>query len=81
MSANMDKCRSFVWTGLMSESAERILTLAKSKSILRTRDVDIAGASRALLASLADDGLLLKLGRGLYTLPTEPRRSTKASPK
>ena len=53
----------------MSESAERILALAKSKGILRTRDVDIAGAPRALLASLADDGRLLKLGRGLYTLP------------
>ena len=65
----MDKCRSFVWTGLMTESAERILALAKSKGILRTRDVDIAGAPRALLASLAEDGRLLKLGRGLYTLP------------
>jgi predicted transcriptional regulator of viral defense system len=53
----------------MSESAERILALAKSKGILRTRDVDIAGAPRALLASLAYDGRLLKLGRGLYTLP------------
>jgi predicted transcriptional regulator of viral defense system len=53
----------------MSESAERILALAKSKGILRTRDIDIAGAPRALLASLADDGRLLKLGRGLYTLP------------
>lgn len=53
----------------MSESAERILALAKSKGILRTRDLDIAGAPRALLASLAEDGRLLKLGRGLYTLP------------
>jgi len=53
----------------MSESAERILALAKSKGILRTRDVDSAGAPRALLASLADDGRLLKLGRGMYTLP------------
>jgi predicted transcriptional regulator of viral defense system len=53
----------------MSESAERILALAKSKGILRTRDVDIAGGPRALLASLADDGRLLKLGCGLYALP------------
>jgi predicted transcriptional regulator of viral defense system len=53
----------------MSETAEQILALAKSEGILRTRDVDIAGAPRALLASLADDGRLLKLGRGLYTLP------------
>ena len=53
----------------MSESVERILALAKFKGILRTRDVDIAGAPRALLASLADDGRLLKLGCGLYALP------------
>lgn len=53
----------------MSQQAERILELARSKGILRTRDVDSAGASRALLASLTDEGRLLKLGRGLYTLP------------
>lgn len=48
---------------------EQILALAHSKGILRTRDVDSAGASRALLASLTDEGRLLKIGRGLYTLP------------
>jgi predicted transcriptional regulator of viral defense system len=53
----------------MSQQANLILELARSKGILRTRDVDIAGASRALLASLTDEGRLLKLGRGLYTLP------------
>jgi predicted transcriptional regulator of viral defense system len=53
----------------MSLQAERILELARSKGILRTRDVDSAGASRALLASLTDEGRLLKLGRGLYALP------------
>jgi predicted transcriptional regulator of viral defense system len=31
--------------------------------------VDSAGASRALLALLTNDGRLLKLGRGLYALP------------
>jgi len=53
----------------MSQQAEQILELARYKGILRTRDVDNAGASRALLASLTNDGRLLKLGRGLYTLP------------
>jgi hypothetical protein len=53
----------------MSESAERILVLAKFKDIRRIRDVDIPGVPRALLASLTDHGWLLKLGRGLYTLP------------
>lgn len=53
----------------MSHQVDRILELARSRGILRTRDVDSAGVSRALLASLADEGRLLKLGRGLYALP------------
>lgn len=53
----------------MSQQAECILELARSKGILRTRDVESAGASRALLASLTEEGRLLRLGRGLYTLP------------
>jgi len=53
----------------MNQQANQILALARSKGLLRTRDVDKAGAPRALLASLANDGQLLKLGRGLYTLP------------
>jgi len=53
----------------MNHQADRILELARSKGVLRTRDVGSAGASRALLASLTDEGKLLKLGRGLYALP------------
>jgi predicted transcriptional regulator of viral defense system len=53
----------------MNHQVDRILELARSKGVLRTRDVDSAGVSRALLASLTDDGRLLKLGRGLYALP------------
>jgi predicted transcriptional regulator of viral defense system len=53
----------------MNHQADLILELARSKGVLRTRDVDSAGASRALLASLTDEGKLLKLGRGLYALP------------
>jgi predicted transcriptional regulator of viral defense system len=53
----------------MSHQTEQILELARSRGILRTRDVDSAGASRALLASLTDQGRLLKIGRGLYALP------------
>ncbi|MFC5551795.1 type IV toxin-antitoxin system AbiEi family antitoxin domain-containing protein [Massilia aerilata] len=53
----------------MNHQADIILELARSKGVLRTRDVDSAGASRALLAALTDEGKLLKLGRGLYSLP------------
>lgn len=56
----------------MNHQTDRILELARSKGVLRTRDVDSAGASRALLASLTDEGKLLKLGRGLYALPDRP---------
>jgi predicted transcriptional regulator of viral defense system len=67
--ANMDKCLEFVWTAEMNYQGDQILELARSRGVLRTRDVDSAGASRALLASLTDEGKLLKLGRGLYVLP------------
>lgn len=53
----------------MTANAELILELAKSKGLLRPRDVATVGASRALLASLTDQGRLLKVGRGLYVLP------------
>lgn len=46
-----------------------ILSLAQAKGLLRTRDVDQAGAPRAALAHLAQDGRLVRLGRGLYALP------------
>jgi len=52
--------------------AEQILELARSKGILRTRDVDSTGASRALLASLVAEGRLLKLARGVHALPDRP---------
>lgn len=53
----------------MSSHADLILDLAKSNGLLRSRDVAAVGASRAALASLTDQGRLLKVGRGLYVLP------------
>lgn len=49
--------------------ADQILTLARTNGLLRTRDVDGAGAPRAALATLTQEGRLVKLGRGLYALP------------
>lgn len=54
---------------MKSRHANIILSLAKSRGLLRTREVDIAGASRATLAQLVKDGHLQKLSRGLYALP------------
>lgn len=49
-----------------------ILALARSKGVLRTRDVDAAGESRVTLAQLLREGQLAQLGRGLYALPDRP---------
>ena len=49
-----------------------ILALARSKGVLRTRDVDAAGESRVTLAQLVREGQLAQLGRGLYAVPDRP---------
>lgn len=49
-----------------------ILNLARSKGVLRTRDVDASGESRVTLAQLVREGQLAQLGRGLYALPDRP---------
>lgn len=70
VSAFIEKCRVFVYSGEMStHHADLILMLARSNGLLRTRDVDSAGAPRAALARLAHDGRLVKVGRGIYALP------------
>ena len=51
---------------------DMILNLARSNGLLRMRDVDSAGAPRALLASLKHKGQLVRLGRGLDGLPDRP---------
>ena len=53
-------------------SEHPVLALARSKGVLRTRDVCAAGASRAALAQLVRQGALARLGRGLYALPDRP---------
>jgi hypothetical protein len=67
-SATMDNCLDFVWSADTNQ-ADIILELVRSKGVLRTRDVDSASVSRALLASLTDKGKVLKLGCSLYVLP------------
>ena len=57
---------------MSTSHADMILSLARSNGLLRTRDVDSAGAPRALLARLTHDGRLVKVGRGLYALPNRP---------
>jgi predicted transcriptional regulator of viral defense system len=46
-----------------------ILTMAREKGILRTRDLIAAEIPRVVLTRLCRTGLLNRLGRGLYSLP------------
>ena len=55
--------------GMATTPQHPILKLAHRKGLLRTRDVCAAGESRVTLAKLVRDGLLSKLGYGLYALP------------
>lgn len=47
---------------------QAILGLAERHGLVRPRDLDHAGIPRVYLRRMVDDGLLAKLGRGLYAL-------------
>jgi len=49
--------------------AARILELAANQGVLRARDVTDRGIARAVLSRLVVAGKLVRVGRGLYTLP------------
>lgn len=57
---------------MAANSLHPILILARSRGVLRTRDVCAAGESRVMLAQLVREGHLSRLGRGLYALPNRP---------
>lgn len=50
----------------------RVLDLAHQKGLLRASDLDAIGAPRIVLTRLTAVGLLDKVGRGLYRLPSHP---------
>lgn len=52
--------------------ALRILELASQKGLLRSSDLDAIEAPRVALTRLTAAGLLDKVGRGLYRLPSHP---------
>lgn len=49
-----------------------ILDMARSQGLLRPRDVEACGFSRMALSTLARQGNLTRLCRGLYALPDRP---------
>ena len=56
----------------MENAHAPILDLARRQGLLRPRDVEACGFSRAALSMLARQGKLIRLCRGLYALPDRP---------
>lgn len=53
----------------MATYSEKVLELADSKGLIRSRDLVSIGVPRSVLARLVDSGQLVKLSRGLYSSP------------
>ena len=52
-----------------STHSERVIEILQQTGILRPRDLTAYGIPRSLLGSLHKDGLVRRVGRGLYMLP------------
>lgn len=57
---------------LADTHTQRVLALANQKGLLRASDLDAIEAPRVVLTRLTAAGLLDKVGRGLYRLPSHP---------
>ena len=53
-----------------NDAARRILKLAQQSAVLRPRDLDAQGIPRKYLRQLCQSGLIRRIGRGLYVLPS-----------
>ena len=53
----------------MNNTHQRILDLAKKHGLIRSRDLTDKGLPRVALTRLVRQGLLTRVGRGLYSLP------------
>ena len=56
----------------MENAHTHILDMARRQGLLRPRDVEACGFSRMALSALARQGKLIRLCRGLYSLPDRP---------
>jgi len=52
--------------------SQRVLDLASQKGLLRASDLDAIDAPRVVLTRLTAAGMLDKVGRGIYRLPSHP---------
>ena len=57
---------------LADTHTQRVLDLANQKGLLRASDLDAIEAPRVVLTRLTAAGLLDRVGRGLYRLPSHP---------
>ncbi len=56
----------------MGNHSQKILDLAHSHGLIRPRDLTQHGVPRMALTRLVRQGLLIQVGRGLYSLPDRP---------
>ncbi|GAB3630276.1 hypothetical protein PTE30175_03654 [Pandoraea terrae] len=56
----------------MENSHQHILDLARTLGLLRPRDLVAQGLPRVALTRLVRQGLLTRIGRGLYAIPDRP---------
>jgi predicted transcriptional regulator of viral defense system len=58
-----------------TSSADRLLSLARTKSVVRTRDIEAQGIHTGTLTRMTRSGALEKVGPGRYRLPKGARTS------
>jgi predicted transcriptional regulator of viral defense system len=58
-----------------TSSADRLLSLARTKSVVRTRDIEAQGIHTGTLTRMTRSGALEKVGPGRYRLPKGVRSS------
>ena len=59
---------------LVLDRKETALNLVRSRGLLGTKEAEAAGVDRSTLARLCQSGLLERLERGVYGLPSAPAR-------
>lgn len=59
----------YVKSSLMSTRLDQLVKLARSKGVIRPRDLNGTGIARQYLSIASQQGLLERIGRGLYCLP------------
>lgn len=53
----------------MNQTAEQVIEFVRERGVVRPRDLSAHGLPRHYLQRLTEDGLLERVGRGLYSLP------------